>query len=259
MESRLLRYSTLTLTFIMPLCSAIPGLTGLGRSIGEQSAQNDTVLVPLGFAFAIWGPIFLGLILFGFYQLKSERLPNGSRMAIAVSMTSTSLWALAASFAPNAYSSLLTAGLFIPIVLFALKSCSAIITMCDANKNSGRAGKSCYWLAAVPVAAFAGWCSLAMFLNWAQVFITGPLHLPFSETIIAIVILIAAVSFLAWTIQRMRGFFSFYFPIAWGLALLAYARFFEDKENVTIAVAALVGLFVITYTMLKARKTRSSS
>ena len=38
-------------------------------SIGEVSGRYDTLLTPAGYAFGIWGLIYLGLIIFAIYQL----------------------------------------------------------------------------------------------------------------------------------------------------------------------------------------------
>jgi hypothetical protein len=67
-QTGLLILNTLTLIFALVLNGlAGSGVFG-GRSVGDVSAQYDTLITPAGYAFAIWGIIYLLLILFVGYQ-----------------------------------------------------------------------------------------------------------------------------------------------------------------------------------------------
>ncbi|MEM9261723.1 MAG: tryptophan-rich sensory protein, partial [Bacteroidota bacterium] len=44
------------------------GLLG-DNPVGSTSRDTSPLIVPAGYAFAIWGPIYLGLIAFPIYQL----------------------------------------------------------------------------------------------------------------------------------------------------------------------------------------------
>jgi len=64
----LLIINTLSLLFTLVLNGlAGSGVFG-GRSVGDVSAQYETQITPAGYAFAIWGLIYLLLILFVVYQ-----------------------------------------------------------------------------------------------------------------------------------------------------------------------------------------------
>jgi hypothetical protein len=41
-----------------------------GNTIGSLSREYENLFTPAGYAFAIWGPIYLGLLLHGIYQVK---------------------------------------------------------------------------------------------------------------------------------------------------------------------------------------------
>ena len=254
MTKTYLKIANLLLVFLVPLTSALPSITGLGRSIGDQSARNDTVLVPYEFAFSIWGPIFIGLIAYGFYQLAQRSGLDTIRRDTALAFLATCLWSLAASFAPNSISTILTSSLFVAIVYFALNATFKLVSF---SQHAPFLKSSQFrWLALIPISAYAAWCSLAIFINWAQLFIVGPINLPFSQVAIGLIILLVATGFLAWAVNATQGLFSFYFPLAWGLLLLCYARLLVDDHSVIIAAASFIAALVLTAVMLYARKRR---
>ncbi|MEP2281233.1 tryptophan-rich sensory protein [Maribacter sp.] len=45
-------------------------------TIGEMSAQYENLFTPAGYAFAIWGAIFLGLLAYGIFQVKRAFFSN---------------------------------------------------------------------------------------------------------------------------------------------------------------------------------------
>ena len=91
----------------------------------------------------------------------------------------------------------------------------------------------------------AGWCSLAVFLNWLQLGVNGPLGFGMSETVVCLLALALALAWVAWSLHRARGNRVYAFPVVWGLAFLAYARLAVDDLSVPIAVAAIIGIFVV--------------
>ncbi len=73
----LLLANTISLIFALTF-NALGGSGAFnGKNVGEVSAQYDTLFAPAGYAFAIWGLIYILLILFVGYQwfvwLKQQR------------------------------------------------------------------------------------------------------------------------------------------------------------------------------------------
>lgn len=61
----------LLITFILvPLVNYLPVVLGWGRGRFEEDA--DTYVDAAGYAFSIWGVIFLGMLAFSYFQLKNE-------------------------------------------------------------------------------------------------------------------------------------------------------------------------------------------
>ncbi len=64
----LLLINTFSLVFALVM-NAVGGSGGMnGKNVGDVSAEYDTLFAPAGYAFAIWGVIYLLLILFASYQ-----------------------------------------------------------------------------------------------------------------------------------------------------------------------------------------------
>jgi len=250
--------SNLILAPAMMILSNVPMVTDLGRSPSEFSDQNDSLLVPFGIAFSIWLPIFIFAIIYGVVQfLPANRTRDVFRKTgwwTAAGFGFVCLWSLISGFAPEAIVLWGTALTFVPMV-FCL-----VTAMLGVTQRKDQLSKGEKWTVWVPVSLIAGWTSIAMFLNFTPI-TTGILGgFGISETLTAIVMLSAALIF-AVTIETRSGGNAIYaFPILWGLAWLAYARFHVDDINMNIGYAALIGfailLSVTLYTDLKKRRSK---
>jgi hypothetical protein len=70
MKTKLLSLLNLIVTFLLIYWNYLSN-TGFirGKTIGELSAKYDSLFTPAGYAFSIWGIIFLGLIAFGIFAV----------------------------------------------------------------------------------------------------------------------------------------------------------------------------------------------
>ncbi|MEO1041229.1 MAG: hypothetical protein AAFX52_02975 [Pseudomonadota bacterium] len=50
-----------------------PQVLGWSRTVGSSARLYESPLVPAGYAFAIWGPLFLGCLFFAIWQMASPR------------------------------------------------------------------------------------------------------------------------------------------------------------------------------------------
>lgn len=241
-----------TLNLILPpamwISSSLPQFTDLGRTIQEQSESNNTLLVPFGPAFAIWFPIFIGCITYGIIQARPSQRENGVFRRIgwltAASFALITLWGYMAAFPPPAVSQWGTALTFVPAMLLI---CAAVVRLrgCE-GELSDMENLVIRW----PLSWLAGWCSLAMFLNWAQLGVHGPLGFGLSETQVCLTVLIAALLWVMVMIKKTRGSRAYVFPVVWGLAFLVIARVWVTNPNPVIAYAAALGaLALIAFTI----------
>lgn len=78
MSHRTSQYLALGATIIMFVLQALAATEFFGPNpVGQTSRDTNPMLVPATWAFAIWGPIYLGLAVFPIYQLFTKR-SNGS-------------------------------------------------------------------------------------------------------------------------------------------------------------------------------------
>ena len=239
-----------------PLSSNIAAIVGTGRTIGEQSAASDTLLVPWGPAFSIWFPIFVGLLAYAVVQ----GLPrNGARPILrdtgwwmAASLGLITAWGLAAAFPPEAASRWLTAVIFVPATLAAVQAAVVL----SRRKHELSTLES--WTVWAPISGLAGWCSLAVFLNWAQLGVNGPIGFGLSETAVCLLTLALALAWIAWSLHRMRGNRLYAFPVVWGLACLAYARLAVDDLSATIGFAAIAGALIVLFSAVSAGRRQDA-
>lgn len=227
----------------MWISSSLPEITGWGRTISEQSEANNTLLVPFGAAFAIWFPIFIGCITYGIIQaLPKNRERNLFRDIgwwTAGSFALIALWGYMAAFPPPRISQWGTALVFIPAMLMI---CQAVIIATRRKAELSRLEGYVIWM---PLSWLAGWCSLAVFLNWAQLGVHGPLGFGMSQTLVCLLTLAAALLWAVIMARRTLGSIAYLFPIIWGLGFLALARLTGELFSLPIAVAAIVGALVL--------------
>ena len=250
--------SNLLLAPAMWISSSIPMVFDIGRSISEQSDANNTLLVPAGIAFSIWFPIFVGCIAYGVIQI----LPKNRERAIfrdigrltAGSFALITLWGYMAAFPPPAISAWGTAIVFIPAVLLI---CAAVVKLTRRKAELSRAEG---YLIYIPLSLLAGWCSIAVFLNWAQLGVHGPIGFGMNETVVCVLALAAALAWITFMIHKTGGNRAYTFAPVWGLSFLVIARLGSEDHNLTIAIAAGIGaLILIGSAIIAGRKARPAN
>jgi len=96
------RAAVLIAVFIQIGSTFLPQL-GLGDPIGERSDSVRTLITPSGWAFAIWGPLFLGSAIFAIWQaLPAQRenlLLNRITWPAAAALAAQGVWATYTQFA----------------------------------------------------------------------------------------------------------------------------------------------------------------
>lgn len=150
------------------LCAALQVLTpllpllGLGQPIGSQSDSVRTLITPAGWAFSIWGMLYIGSIAFAIYQALPTQGGNALlariRWPAAGAFLGNALWAAYTQiFGLTAISSL--------IIVFTLV-CLLSIYRCFASwPNRFRGGER--WFVVLPLSALAAWLTAATIVNIA--------------------------------------------------------------------------------------------
>jgi|SRR6478672_1190396 len=219
---------------------------GWGQTAAEFAADSDATLKVAGYAFAIWGIIYLGLLVYAVRQVLPQ---TGESLLIhrlgwpsALAMAGIGLWIVAAALDAEMATVLLISGSLAVLLVPLLQNAGAIRALPVRDRDR--------WMTVWPLALLAGWLTVAAPLNLITV-LTGNGDLPaaLSPTVwAAIAIGVVVVVALAVT-QRLRTV-AYAIPVAWGL-LGAFVA--EQPRNAPLAyvalgaaVAVLVGAVLLT-------------
>lgn len=222
-------------------------LMGWGQSAAEFAADSDATLKVAGYAFAIWGVIYLGLLIYAVRQVlpatgESELLTRlGWPSALA--FLGIGWWIVAAAFDWEVGTILLIFGSLLVLLVPLLMNAPTIRALPRTAIER--------WTVVWPLALLAGWLGVAAPLNLLTV-LTGNGDLPtvLSPTVWAL-IAVTAVTLKALVVTWVLRTPAFALPIAWGL-LGAFVA--ELERNPTLAIGAilasglvLVGAVILTF------------
>lgn len=233
-----MRYLVALLAWAMPAVAWLSNSGLLGPTNGAISDRYPTLIVAAGYAFAIWGPIFLLDVLYGTWQCLDRRNDPALRRIrplTAAGFALTSLWMVVFS--------LQWFWLALAIIWGSLACLLAAAWQVSRTARHARGP----WWQWVPLSLHAGWVSLAVFLNVAQVIVAFRL-LPLAHMLPWTLALFALVALLVLTaITRMAGNPWYASAVVWGL-LGVYARqHASDLAGAGVAAwAALILAGVVT-------------
>jgi len=197
--------------------------------------QIDAPAQPAGYAFSIWGLIYLMLLLgAGFGLLNRAERPGWDRprWPLIISMTLGAVWLPAAQISP-----------FWATVLIWLMLITAIRAMLVAGTSDR------IWLRA-PIALYAGWLTAASAVALALM-LAG--HGIVGQTTAAIMTLGLGLV-IASTVQRLRPDTPEYSAaVIWALIAVAVTNF--DPLNIPVLGLSVAGIAALAFTILKARTT----
>ncbi len=193
--------------------------------------QGNSPVQSVGWAFAIWGIIYLVLIIHAFIGLVRHKRSTDwerGRMPLLVSLAVGTIWLTVATISP------VWATLLIWVML--ISALSALYRIREATPS---------WAATWPVALYAGWISAASFVS-IGLLLAG--YGVLTETVAAIVALACATLF-AIINQLWLAQLPYAGAVAWGLTGIAIADYGEKNVIAllsTLAAAVLVATAIAT-------------
>ena len=222
-------------------------LMGWGQSPAEFAADSDETLRVAGYAFSIWGVIYLGLLIYAVRQAlpQTGESPLIGRFGwpSAAAFLGIGWWIVAAAFDWEAATEVLIfaslAVLLVPLMINA-----------DTIRALGRTERD-RWTVVWPLALLAGWLTVAAPVNLLTI-LTGDKALPTMLSPIAWAMLaIVVVALVALVVTLRIRTLAYGLPIAWGLLGVFVA---EQERNGTLAyfalaaaVAVLIGAVILTF------------
>ncbi|MFC5372527.1 hypothetical protein ACFPIF_08195 [Brevundimonas faecalis] len=216
----------------------IQGLTGFGLSQAEFAAAGDQTLQVAGYAFSIWGLLYLGILIYAGRQALPQTgeslLINRMGWPSAVALFGIGLWIVVAALDLKAAS---------VVVIFAslLALLVPLLALGRTIRTTGVMDRD-RWFLIWPLSALAGWLTIAAPLNLittATAFDALPAFVsPTGWAVIAI----AVVFLIAIEVTLYLRTMTYSLPIAWGLIGAFVA---EQERNPLLGFTALGAAFLL--------------
>ena len=128
-----------------------------GQTMGQVSAKYPTLLTPAGYAFSIWGLIFLGLAVYAVWQLLPAQsklsLPNALAKPLTLANIATAGWVM-----------LFAHEQILPSVGVMVLILALLTVVYGRARRRIFAGAAPAWVG-VPFSLFLGWISVASVIN----------------------------------------------------------------------------------------------
>lgn len=210
-----------------------------GKTIGNVSDEYHNLFTPAGYAFSIWGLIYILLFAFVIYTGRSLFKPEKNegetfvtRMGwwFVVSCIANCLWIVTWLYGYTGLSVLVLAAAFISLMVIVLEA---------LKYYRGSAEK---WFINIPFQIYAGWLSVALIAaaaSWLQKI--GWEGFGLSEeawTVIMITVAVAVHLFMTWQKRAL----AFALVAVWALVAIAVSN---QDINYTVYAAALVAALII--------------
>jgi hypothetical protein len=234
-----MRLLVLLLSLAMPLVAWLSQTGAFGPDQGTVSDRYPTLLVAAGYAFSVWGLIFLLDVAYAFWQATGARRRDATLARIAPA-------AALGFFLTAIWMPLFSAGLFWLCVLVIFGALAALAWCAVQLSRPGAAsGRRLAWLA---LSIHAGWLSLAAFLNLAQTVVAYRL-LPSGDMLAwSAALWVAAALVLLALNARMRGNVAYLAIALWGLVAVYLRQSQAELPGaatsawIAVALAALLTL-----------------
>lgn len=224
-----------------------------GQTNADISAKYQTLITPAGWAFSIWGLIFLGLLAFAVYQAMPSQRENPRFRAIGG-------WVILNAFCNAIWSPLFNnerigiALLVILVMLFTLVIIEqrllergrvpVVAPDLDATLPESPAGRAETWLARVPFSIYFGWLTVATILNVAVYLRATQFDLlSLSEPTWATAVLIVGLVVGALVFNRYRSV-AYVLVFTWAYIAIAARQEGSNQVQVMAGAGAIVAVLL---------------
>ena len=222
----------------------VAGFAGTATN-AELSAKYQTLVTPIGTAFAIWGIIFLAQLVFTIVQLfgpyrQAPLVAKGVGYYYIAACLSQIGWTVAFTF-EIIWLSLV----FMLSILFFLVS--ILISQYKAQETTSIKD---YWLLKFPFAIHAGWIIAASFVNLSVVFVKygiGPIIQYYTAFATIIVVLLIAALALGYP---NRPEYVVPLVLSWASVSLLFT-IFRACHTVVTHISSLTSLLLLTFFTIK--------
>ena len=222
---------------------AVQAAYPFGLSAAEFSFQGNGTLRVEGFAFAIWGLLYLGMIIYALYQVLPVARGSETLAIYAwpsfVAISGCGLWILMAAFNQ----------IWMTVVVISLSAAALILALV---RSQGAGLLRDRLLIALPLNLLAGWLTIASIVNVMTVLTIERIITPDIATMSGLAAVGGATVIAATVCLSGRSAF-YLLPIIWGLYGVRVAEgtrqpLLSDAAGVAVL---LLGSLVITMLLLR--------
>jgi hypothetical protein len=221
---------------------------GWGQTPEAFAADSDATLKVAGYAFSIWGLIYLALIVYAVRQALPQTgestLIHRFGWASVAALLGIGWWIVACAFDWEAATNVLIFGALIALLVPLLQNARVIRALERTDRDR--------WMTVWPLALLAGWLTVAAPVNLLTV-LTGDGALPDSPSpVVWALVAVAGVAALALLVTARLRTMAYALPVAWGLLGVFVAEQARDREMpayvaLAAAVAVVVGAVILTF------------
>ncbi len=230
--------NTLTLLFAIFMNSLAGSAVFNGKNVGAVSDKYDTLIAPAGYAFAIWGPIYLLLILFvgyqwySYYKLKQDDEIKQTGIWLSLANIANGLWIIAWLNEAIGLSTLLIFVLLVSLIILTLR---LRLEIWDAPN---RTIFFVWW----PVVIYLGWIIVASVSNVAACLVSLGWQGGFLNENIWTMVMIGVASIIYLWLVFSRNLRESALVGIWAFVAIS-VRHWNDYFG--IAIAALIGAAIL--------------
>jgi hypothetical protein len=221
-----------------------------GKTVGEVSAENETLFAPAGYAFSIWGLIYILLIMFVVWQWVAWFKHNDDR-----DLKQTGIWFALSSFANGTWIvAWLYGNVGISVVLMLVLLVSLIVLTVRLRLEIWDAPKRTIFFVWWPICVYLGWIIVASVANIAAFLVSINWQGAYMGAEAWTVTMIIAAAIIYLLLIYFRNLREAALVGIWALVAIAVKQWQMQPAIVAAAIAAAVVLFVaIAYNAYKNR------
>lgn len=234
----LLLANTISLLFALAMNALAGSAVFDGKTVGEVSRRYDTLFAPAGYAFAIWGLIYLLLILFVAYQWFAWLKHREDR-----ELAQTGLWLTGANLANGFWiAAWLTESIGLSVSLMSILLISLLALTVRLRLEIWDAPLRIIVFVWWPIVIYLGWIVVASAANMAAWFVSVDWTRDLFSASTWTMFLIAAATLIYVVLVLRRNMREAALVGIWALIAIAVRQWQAHAE---IAASALIGAVIL--------------
>lgn len=224
-------------------------------NFSRPAPGGDPPIIPAGYAFSIWGPIYAGVLAFAIYQLLPARRDDATLRTvgwgIGLGAIGATAWLLVSQ---NRSLIWVTVAILAAMAVVLGRS---FVTLGRMRRQRGPVSWRERLLVDAPLGLFFGWASVAVFANIGSALRETGITQPGGETIITILFILTAFGIGVALIRKLPGTVWYAGTLCWAFIAIALANAlgWRRAENLPVAIIAALACVMVIGAFWFSRRT----